>query len=209
MSHTDEQSPHRLFAAIVLMGTGLAVGCGGIAEGEREVSTGGRPNATTGGTGTGATGSGVAGTGVGAATSTGGSLNIPPQLGIGGTTPVPEAVEPGPFKCPPEQWSCASNECDYSSYGWVLPDGCDCDPKRPLSASDCGPGQVFVCQEVTTAADGRPFTKPVALSCSCVQKAMYFCTTECDAAYGQRDLSCQGGSDELSALCGCAVIYLK
>jgi len=207
MSQIDEQSPHRLFAAIVLMGTGLAVGCGGISEGERQVGAGGQPNVSHGGTNTGATAS--AGTGV--ATSTGGTSNIgnAPSIDIGGTTSEPEAVDPGPFKCPPEQWTCASTHCDYSAAGWALPDSCDCDPKRPRSPSDCGAGEVFVCQNATTTSDGRPFTKPVALSCSCVQKSMYFCSTECDAAFGPRDLMCRGSQDELSALCGCAVVYLK
>jgi hypothetical protein len=91
----------------------------------------------------------------------------------------------------------------------VLPEACACDPKRPLGPSDCEPGQVFVCQQATTAADGRAFTKPVALSCTCVEKTMYFCSTECDTAYGDRDLRCSGSADELSALCGCAIIYLK
>ena len=214
MTHTDEQSPHRLFAAIVLMGTGLAVGCGGMAEGGRQVSGGGAPqdDSTTGGIRTGAT-TPSGGTGVGAATSTGGTSNIgnPPMLNTGGVTPAPEAVEPGPFKCPPEQWSCVSTQCDYSSPGWKLPDeSCGCDLSRPLGPSDCEPGQVFVCQHVTSTADGRPLTKPVALSCTCVQKTMYFCSSECDGVYSdQEHLTCIGSEDELSALCGCAVVYLK
>ena len=201
MSHADEQSPHRLFAAIVLMGTGMAVGCGGISENGRQVSVGGSsPRVSSAGS-----------TGSGAATSTGGSTNMVmlPILGTSGTTTGPEPVVPGPFTCPPEQWSCASQECDRSHGGWMLPDACDCDPRRPLRPSDCEPGQVFVCQQAMSTSDGRPFTMPVALSCSCVEKAMYFCTTECDTAYGHRDLDCLGSEDELSALCGCAVIYLK
>jgi|SRR5882672_5503324 len=207
MSHADEQSPHRLFAAIVLMGTGMAMGCGGISENDRHVSAGGSVSVSVGGS------SSSSGTGpvIGGATSTGGTTNIgmPPDLNVGGTTTEPQPVEPGPFKCPTEQWSCASQQCAYSHGGWALPDACDCDPKRPRSPSDCEPGQVFVCQEATTTADGRPFTKSVALSCQCVEKAMYFCSTECDTAYGKRDLSCSGSADELSAMCGCAVIYLK
>jgi hypothetical protein len=212
MSSSDELSPHRLFAAIVLMGTGLAAGCGGIAEGDRQVAGGG--SSSSAGTGTGSSSNVGASTGVGGATtsSTGGtfSAGAPPVLNTAGSTPLPSSVDPGPFACPTEQWSCASKQCDGLTSGWTLPaTACDCDPRRPLKASDCKPGQVFVCQNVTQAADGRPLTKPVALACSCVQKAEYFCASECDAAYGERDLSCSGSPDELSALCGCAVVYLK
>ena len=38
---------------------------------------------------------------------------------------------------------------------------------------------------------------------------LYFCNTECDIAYGQANVSCYGAQDQLSAMCGCAVVFLK
>jgi hypothetical protein len=208
MNPTDEKSQHRLFAAIVLMGSGLAAGCGGISEGEGPLSTAGRPSVAGGGTTSESSG---ASDSVGPATSTGGSQSVgsAPNIALGGAPSAPMPVEPGPFACPPEQWSCTSVSCDEFSGDWELPAGCPCDPKKPRSVADCEPGQVFVCQRATFSSDGRPFTKPVQLSCACVPKATYFCTTECDVAYGMPNLSCDGSLDQLSASCGCAVIYLK
>jgi hypothetical protein len=208
MNPTDEQSPHRLFAAIVLMGSSLAAGCGGISAGEGPVDAAGHSGVATGGT---ASTSSGAGPSVGAATSTSGSSNtdIGPILSVGGSVSAPEPIEPGPFQCPPEQWTCGSPSCDGSYGGWVLPDGCACDPNKPLRASDCQPDQLFVCKQATVTVDGRPLTKPVPLSCTCVPRQMYFCNTECDIAYGQANLTCYGAEDQLSATCGCAVVYLK
>ncbi|HXK19642.1 MAG TPA: hypothetical protein VNG33_17650 [Polyangiaceae bacterium] len=218
MSRCDEPTPHRLFAAIVLMGSGLAAGCGGVAEGGRQVSPGGGSNISGGGAGTppasGAGSGGVAGGSigvVGGATSTSGSASggSPLNIGFGGAEPdpLPEPVDPGPFACPPEQWSCPSTLCDDPSTGYVLPDACACDPTRPLVPSDCPPGQVFVCQTATRTTDDRRLTKPVALACLCLPKSD--CATECVVAYDRRRLSCSSSPDELSTSCGCAVVLLK
>jgi hypothetical protein len=204
MSTIDETSPHRLFAAIVLMGTGLAMGCGGVSTSSRE-ETGGGPS-TGGGNG----GSGTSSSGTSA--SAGGPILLPnggSEPGIGGPGPMPAPVKPGPFACPPQQWSCAKSECGLVAYGWALQDGCECDETRPRVADDCQEGQVFVCLEGTSTSDGRPLTETVPMSCKCVDKAMYFCSNECDQAYGQLDLQCRGDESQLTALCGCAVVYLK
>lgn len=208
MNPIDERPTHRLFAAIVLMGTGLAVSCGGISESEGPPGSAGRTGAGDGdgtSTTTGSTDS------VGPATSTGGSQNIgaAPHIDIGGQPSAPVPVVPGPFKCPPQQWNCASSRCADGGQGWVLPDDCECDPKRPLSVDDCQAGEVFVCQYATSTVDGHPFTIPVELSCSCQPKAMAPCTTECQIAFGGREMSCIGNGDQLSVSCGCAIIYLK
>jgi hypothetical protein len=211
MSPNDEQSPHRLFAAIVLMGTGLAAGCGGIAEREREVTVAGGPSANTAGS----TGATSGGTGV---TGTGGAVQTPP-ISIAGTMSFPEPepnpppllpVEPGPFICPPQLWDCTTTACDYDTLGLLLPQGCGCDDKRPLSASDCEAGQAFTCQKATATSDGRPFTKPVPFSCACVPKIDTWCNSACFAAYESfGDVRCESSEDELSILCGCAIPYLK
>ncbi|MES1185809.1 MAG: hypothetical protein ABUL60_18495 [Myxococcales bacterium] len=205
MIPTDEQSPHRLFAAIVLMGTGLAVGCGGISETQGPLGSSGRTSVASAGSGS--TTSSGGGDSVGPATSTGGAPHIDIGTTMGGTAPA--TIEPGPFACPPQQWACVSADCDYQSAGWKLPDSCPCDPKKPLSASDCQPDQLFLCQHATANAEGRVFTTPVPLSCTCVPKSTYVCRTECEVAYGRPDLACVTSDDQLSATCGCAVIFLK
>jgi hypothetical protein len=207
MIPTDEQSPHRLFAAIVLMGTGLAVGCGGISETQGPLGSSGRASVASAGSGSTSTSGGAAG--VGPATSTSGAPNIDIGASAGGTASTPVPIEPGPFLCPPQQWACVSADCDYPSAGWKLPDSCPCDPNKPLSASDCQPDQLFLCQHATANADGRVFTTPVQLSCTCVPKSTYVCRTECEVAYGRPDLACVTSDDQLSATCGCAVIFLK
>lgn len=197
MKHSDDPSAHRLFAAIVLMGTSLGVGCGGVTDSDRRDESSGE-NGSSGGSG-----------GSGSSSSSGSGGVIVPHLDVGGTSAGPQPIKPGPFACPPEQWSCASQECGLVGSGWALPSACACDPQRPRRASDCPPDQAFICQEVTSSADGQPFNEPVALSCSCVEKSMYFCSNECDAVYKRSDLDCRVGEDQRSALCGCAIIYLK
>lgn len=194
MNQRDEQLPHRLFAAIVLIGTGLTVGCGGIAQPEREA--GGGSSAGAHDTGSGGSGSGV-----------GGALQTP--LGVAGGEPG--SSEPGPWACPPQQWACRATECDSSDRGLRLPEAeaCGCDATRPLSAEDCEPGQLFVCQEVTSTSDGRRFTEPVALSCSCAPKSDGACQSACANPSPGLYPSCEFSEDELSVLCGCAIAYLK
>jgi hypothetical protein len=207
MSTIDETSPHRLFAAIVLMGTGLALGCGGVSTSSRE-ETGGGPS--TGG-GNGASGSGTSTSTSGTSAGAGGPILLPnggSEPGIS-VPPTPAPVKPGPFACPPQQWTCAKSECGLVASGWALQDDCECDETRPRVAADCQEGKVFVCLEGTSTSDGRPLTETVPMSCKCVDKSMYFCSNECDLAYGQSDLTCQGDESQLSALCGCAVVYLK
>jgi hypothetical protein len=201
MSTTENASPHRLFAAIVLMGSGLAVGCGGISAGERQEDGGGNPGPAGGGSGT-----TTSGTGSGA----GGPIFVPSGGNEPGTGTMPIApVKPGPFACPPQQWSCTRNECGLVANGWALQDDCACDDSRPLDAADCAAGKVFLCLEATSTSDGRPLTETVPMSCVCADKAAYFCANECDVAYGQSDLQCRGDESQLSALCGCAYVYLK
>jgi hypothetical protein len=213
MSQIDEKTPHRLFAAIVLMGGGLAVGCGGVVESSHQVGAAGRPDVNSGGSGSvanpGEPANGGGAISLGGATSTSGSSNVGGLLvNSAGAPAEPEPVEPGPFKCPPQQWNCPASNCDYAGRGWALPDSCDCDPARPLGPSDCALGEVFICETATTTADGRALTKPIALSCRCVTKTGD-CGSECATTYGQGNLTCVGSPDGLSGSCGCAIVYLK
>jgi hypothetical protein len=195
MSNADESSSHRLFAAIVLMGTGLTLGCGGVAERSGTGST------SSGGSSTGSTSSGGSNVAGGATLTIGGGPTLVPP-----DPPVP--VVPGPFECPPQRWNCAELACGLVANGWALPDACECDPLRPEKASDCAAGKVFVCRSGTSTADGTPFTEQVPFDCHCVDKAMHLCQNECQSAYGLNGSSCVEEQDH-SALCGCAVVYLR
>lgn len=196
MSMHDDQAPHRLFAAIVLMGIGLATGCGGISTGERHIEGGaGQP---AGGV------PGAAGT----STTTGGSAGGP-LLETGGMPgmAMPDKVTPGPFTCPPQQWSCGSADCGVYGVGWSLPENCECEQARPLNPSSCAPGEVFVCKTATSTADGRQLTEDVPMSCACVPPDGTVGDNECMRAYGEdlRDVI----EDDGSVSCLCAYVYLK
>jgi len=201
MTPSNDTTPHRLFAAIVLMGSGLAVGCGGVAEGHADVA--GAPG-TSGSNATDASGTGGRG-GTGGGSGSGPMIDVT----IGGTPGQQPTVTPGPFNCPTEQWSCASNTCGDVEQGWALPSECACEPSRPRSAKDCAADEAFVCQRVTSNAQGDRLSQPLALSCNCVTKTEFFCSQECDLAYGVSSSSCVASDDERSALCNCAVVFLK
>lgn len=218
MSQHEEQTPHRLFAAIVLMGTGLAVGCGGIAERDREESSGGNPGTSAAGTASsnaaGSNNVGATATAGGAsATSTGGG----PNLNIAGFSQmdidVSPTVEPGavgPTTCPPQQWTSTSrSEGCTGSGGFILPDDCACDLSRPRSSADCVDGLVLVCRRAVYALDNRPLTRPVDYDCVCAPKNAEGCQAECRDAYGRSDLRCAATDDALGVACSCAVVYLK
>lgn len=199
MSHPDETPPHRLFAAIVMMGTGITLGCGGISQTASGQSHGGSSGNA------GVAGGGAAGAGGGAALSTGGS-NI---IIIGTGDPEPTPVEPGPFACPPARWNCPEQTCGLVANGWALPDDCQCDPLRPEHPQDCAANEIFVCRRGTSTADARPLTEDVPFDCHCVERSMYSCHNECSLAFGEQDASCDRSDDALSAVCGCAVVFLK
>lgn len=116
-------------------------------------------------------------------------------------------VTPGPFACPPQQWSCSNTECGVNGVGWALPEACDCDPSRPLDPSSCAAGQVFVCQTATSTLDGRLLTEDVPMSCTCVPPDGNLGDNECVRAYGLdlRDVI----EDDQSVGCLCAYVYLK
>ncbi|HEY3255400.1 MAG TPA: hypothetical protein VGJ91_15685 [Polyangiaceae bacterium] len=200
MNQTDELSTHRLFAAIVLMGTGLTLGCGGVSEREQPVGPGsaGSGGASLGGSTSTAPDALLGGGGWGASAST-----IDP--GIAGAPPAP--VAPGPFACPPQRWSCAQPVCARDN-NWALPDDCACDPARPEQASQCAAGKVFVCRNGTFTSDGHPLTQAVPFECSCVDQLSY-CAQECSLAYGYTDAGCDSSSGATQVVCGCAVIFLK
>jgi hypothetical protein len=195
---SNEGSQHRFFHTMVVMGSALALGCGGMSntdEPERTTSGGSGGGGSGGSGGRGSTG-GSAGTG-GA-----GSILINPG-GSAGQAPV----EPGPFTCTPAQWEC-STYVDCSGEGFRLPESCTCDTSRPQVPSDCPSGQTIACRKAVARADGRPFTEVVPFQCSCVPTAST-CDTACDHAFPDTGTCDQVDSAGRSVLCGCAVIVLR
>lgn len=213
---------HPLFRAMVLMGNGIAVGCGGTTVTERN-----DPGDGAGGGGGGSGGAGTTGAGglTGAAGSgfnaSGGSVNFVGSggafviRGTGGTQPAAsggttnDPSPPLPLPCPPAQYDCAAVnlQCDATGRGWSFDTTCKCNPQRPKSAADCTRAQSFVCLDGTTTASGAPLQTPLPFECSCVP-ASPDCGTACDTAFKHTRMSCNeapaGG-----IVCGCAFVTLR
>jgi hypothetical protein len=201
MNHDDPappRVPHPFFHTMVMMGSALALGCGGLSGSKSgdDDAGGGGTGGTTGGTGnatggsggtqntTGGTGGTTAGTGgssVGG-TATAGTGGSRIMVGTGGTGNVP--VTPGPFPCAPETWTCKSApSCAGTDY--VLPSDCTCDGTRPASADACPAEQSFVCRQARYNESYQPFTEPVPFSCSCMPGGVS-CEVLCDEAFGNQ-----------------------
>jgi len=204
----NEAKGDRFFRAMVLMGSAVALGCGGTTSRSNQGS-GGSGATGTGGSG-GSGGSGPGGSGPGG---TGGAIFIDPTSATATTS-----VEPGPFPCVPARMECSSagTQCALSYEGWRMPENCSCSDARPASAADCGPDQSFVCLWGVERWDGTPYTEPVPFECSCVERGLN-CSSECYAAGWSGDLRCEtvigeggaAGASSSETLCGCAVVVLK
>jgi hypothetical protein len=201
----SDGAPHRFFHTMVVMGSALALGCGGMSnadEPERTASGGAGGGGSGGAGGSGSTG-GFGSTGGSASTGgTGGTIMINP----GGSAGQP-AVEPGPFTCSPAEWECSSYpRCDGD--GFRLPENCSCEASRPQVPDDCPSDQTLACRSAVARADGRPFTEVVPFQCSCVPKGST-CDEACDHAFPDTGTCEQLDSSGRSVLCGCAVIVLR
>ena len=222
MNHDDPappRVPHPFFHTMVMMGSALALGCGGLSGSKTsdDDAGGGGTGGTTGGTGgttagTGGTTGATGGSSVGGAATAGmgGSGGTVIMIGTGGTGNVP--IEPGPFPCAPETWTCNTPpNCGGRDY--LLPSDCACDDARPASAADCAADQNFVCHQAGYNESYQAFTKPVPFSCSCVPSGQN-CEEICDQVYGSQagQGSCRSettGAGADSILCGCAPIVLR
>jgi hypothetical protein len=200
MSARVDLSSRNFFRAMVLMGSGLAVGCGGkTVEGESSDPSAG------GSAGTGGSVVHTGGQGGHAPTGSGGSpLIVVPPPGPDPNTPV----EPGPFTCNPAQWDCSrtTTSCGGGT-GWTLPTSCACDTARPRSADDCATGQKLVCRLGVNAPDGRPLTRPVPFECFCSNEQS--CNPACFPLDVGGDFACPDSEDPRSILCGCAYVLLR
>jgi hypothetical protein len=236
MNHHDPappRVPHPFFHTMVMMGSALALGCGGISGSKPSdddagggTGTGGTSGgtagtrSTTGGTGgttggaggttggAGGTTGGTAGTTGGTATAGTGGTSI--VIGTGGTGNV--LVTPGPFSCAPETWRC-NTPPSCAGRDYVLPSDCMCDGSHPASAADCAPDQSFVCRQAGYNESYQPFTEPVPFSCACVPGGQS-CEATCDQAFGDQGgpgncVSTTTGPGTPSVLCGCAQIVLR
>jgi hypothetical protein len=83
---------------------------------------------------------------------------------------------------------------------------CKCDGTRPTQASDCKPGQSWVCLSANQGANGQRIYPPVPFQCSC-QPTPADCAAACDAAFADGALSCYF-DDVNSILCGCSAPVL-
>jgi len=206
--HANSQS--RMFRALVMMGSGIALSCGGVAQedGSKTAnggSSGGKPSTgnaganNVGGTAT----SSFGGT---SAVSAGGTLTIDlggtTSLGIGGTSGASAAGGAPPTDCPPSQWTCANDDnCSYET-GWT-PVNCKCDPARPKSAANCPAGQTFTCRSTSYGS-----AEPYGFECSCVTPTDTRCS--CYTAYPSSNYyNCDTQSVPDTTLCGCAIALLK
>lgn len=215
---------HPLFRAMVLMGNGIAVGCGGTTvTGQSGVGDGTGGRGGSGGPGTAGSGglTGASGSGflaAGGAVLFGGNGGAPVIIrGTGGTEPIAfggATNDPPPLQlpCTPPQYDCQSDNawCGPGT-GWSFGAVCTCNPKRPRSPSDCATGESFVCLDGKATAGGRPLVTSVPFECSCVPGPISSCGVACDTAFqglsGGR-FACSDMS-AVSILCGCAAVVLR
>jgi hypothetical protein len=209
---------HPLFRAMVVMGGGVAIGCGGTTtEGvARSGSPGGdsgppREDGGSGNAGQGGAGGDViivATGGTNPTTSTGGQPVImdagTARGGAGGAIATPT--------CPAAQYDCAGTTPSCASTGsGVALTFCACNANRPTSARNCLPGQTFVCRKGVETASGQALDPPVPFECSCVATPAS-CGVGCDTAFGATSgsggLRCEDLADG-SILCGCAFVFLR
>jgi hypothetical protein len=200
MKKRPESLPHPLFHSLVIMGGGAAVACGGMASNDGGSGLG---EPSTGGSGTG----GFPGTG--GSPGTGGIIEMGGSAATGGTSGV--VILP----CPPAQWVCDQNTADNLACGpraQILL-GCSCDPKRPLTADQCGPSELFVCRftERYDDAGAVHVTNPFECGCRPVTpdsqgcKAVFAGQNAVDG-YDYMTVGPDGGATAL--FCGCAWTYL-
>ena len=187
---------HPLFRAMVLMGNGIAVGCGGTTiTGRGEVGDGTGGGGGPGDAGTTGNGGLTGGTGGTELSAAGGATNDPSP--------------PLPLPCPPSQYDCSAIRlsCGVTGNGWSFDATCKCNPQRPRSAADCTTTQSFVCRDGTTTANGAPLQTAVPFECSCVPMSPD-CGAACSTTFKGPRMACSDAPDG-AVVCGCAFIGLK
>ena len=234
--HSELAAPHRLFHALVVMGSALAVSCGGISDqpgAERAGHGGTDTNDASGGAPVGGSpshgGGGSAGLAAGTSSAGGGgTIHInPPQGGAGsGATGDLQGLPPlagsGGTKssaaCPPAQWDCrgAPRECGgpvgyLYYYGlppefYGLPSECRCDETRPQKPADCAGMGAFVCRAGIDQPSDAA-ARTVPFDCSCEIGSTT--VAPCRAAFGDAYQVEAVTEDGIIELCACAVVLLR
>jgi hypothetical protein len=220
----DHSLAHGFFHTMVVMGSALALGCGGesrSAHGASDGSAGMNTGGAGGGTGNGGIGGGTlsGGTGaVGGGAALGGSGGTAGVISIGG--PSGGAGAPELPDCPPAQWSCGNGGCD----GYDLTHGageCSCELSRPKTPADCRADETMVCFDGTQYdASGRVVATSVPYACKCFARQPD-CSTTCDVALAaifdreRFDARCLNADPTAAldpnqpVLCGCAPVFLR
>lgn len=169
MSNSDSLSEHPLFRALVLMGGGLALSCGGVARSE-----------------TGATDSGGAASTGGS--SAGSASNVAGAIGLGGSVSTVDAGAPPDADCPYAQWDCSSAKplCVREVSAGLEASGCVCDRTRPKNVLDCRANEVLICQQgyfLDRTSEPETWDGMLHLQCSCIATAI-------PSTYGTADAAC-------------------
>lgn len=212
---TNLTRKNRMFHSIFVMGSGLAIGCGGVAKVDPDQGSAGASAATPGGSDN---AGGVSS--LGGATSTAGTgavIMIPyggygGDLSAGGSSGLSGAGGSGfvnPLPCSPAQWTCPTPPGCTGYHGDLpLGTGCKCDLTRPTRQSDCAPGLILTCANATEDAALNPLSAFSPYECSCMAVAATTpdsCHGACDNAYGADRFGCDFEVDS-SILCYCPIV---
>ena len=183
-------SEHPLFRALVLMGGGLAVGCGGVAEREapvdRDFSSSGSANG------------GAVSTAAGGAFMTGIPAAGAPSAAGASSAAGANAADFYHPSCPYEQWDCSALLTAGACYLLLqstddpVAAGCSCDSSRPTSAAACKLDESFVCWGGNPLyVEGRPspstWDGSFHVQCACVatpQPGYENCAAMCSKLLG-------------------------
>ncbi len=209
---------NRMFRSIVVMGSGLALSCGGVAQidgGNGGAPSGSAPGGNSGGAsgapqptqigGSSAVSAGYMGSGGSPSISVGGGLQLPGQTA--GAAGMGAVANPS---CPFSQWDCTNSAtegyCSYgTTYGVQIGTDCFCNPNRPASGADCKPGNTYACRLGVLSSTSDSAT-PFECSCTPTPPDGSSCDI-CSTTYGVYD-NCTSDTPN-DVLCGCAIVLLK
>jgi len=162
--NVEPLSDHPLFRALVLMGGGLAVGCGGIAQGDAP------PDASAGGSGI---------------------MLGPPTTGVSSVYHPSCPYEQWDCRRATSDNPCLLN---LKSKDDPLAADCSCDSSRPTSAADCKSDEVFVCRQALPFVKAQPgpstWDGTLHVQCACAPPPVpgYFtCDAICVQLFGDSD----------------------
>ena len=226
ISNSDSLSEHPLFRALVLMGGGLALSCGGVARTETGATDSGGAASTGGGTSDGGS-------------SAGNSSGLAGAIGLGGSLQVGDAGPPFEPECPYAQWDCsaAKPQCVRDVSPGLAAAGCVCDRTRPQSSEDCGANEALICQQgylEDRTSQPETWDHTLHVQCSCISTAIpstwEVASAECNKAFraatyfeitsflpDEKMCDAQGHCTATSSdilrqdgiMCGCAAVALK